>query len=92
VGTADRLDPGFGQPEMAYLAFGDQGLHGADHVFHRHLRVDAVLVEHVSAGRLVSVLEDWSQTFPGYHAYYATRNSSPALGLVIEALRQAHAQ
>ncbi|MDE2398390.1 MAG: LysR family transcriptional regulator [Burkholderiales bacterium] len=45
--------------------------------------------EHIAAGRLVSVLDDWSQTFPGYHAYYATRSSSPAVGLVVEALRQA---
>ena len=45
--------------------------------------------EHLAAGRLVSVLDDWSQTFPGYHAYYATRRASPALGLVVEALRQA---
>jgi DNA-binding transcriptional LysR family regulator len=48
---------------------------------------DAVGV-HISDGRLVSVLDDWSQTFPGYHLYYATRSSSPALALVIEALRQ----
>ena len=44
--------------------------------------------ESLAAGRLLSVLDDWSQTFPGYHAYYATRSSSPAVGLVIEALRQ----
>lgn len=48
--------------------------------------VDAV-AEHISSGRLVTVLDDWSQTYPGYHAYYATRNSSPAVGLVVEALR-----
>jgi len=34
------------------------------------------------------VLDDWAQSFPGYHVYYATRSSSPALGLVVEALRQ----
>lgn len=50
---------------------------------------DDVAHEHLAAGRLVSVLDDWSQTFPGYHAYYATRSASPALGLVVEALRQA---
>ena len=44
--------------------------------------------EHVAAGRLVRVLEDWAATFPGYHLYYASRRqSSPALGLLIEALR-----
>lgn len=50
---------------------------------------DDAVGAHVAAGRLVSVLDDWSQTFPGYHAYYATRSASPALGLVIEALREA---
>ena len=49
---------------------------------------DDVVGEHIAKGRLVSVLDDWSQTFPGYHAYYATRSASPALGLVVEALRQ----
>jgi DNA-binding transcriptional LysR family regulator len=47
--------------------------------------------EHIAAGRLVAVLDDWSQTFPGYHLYYASRSSSPALTLVVEALRQARA-
>jgi DNA-binding transcriptional LysR family regulator len=48
---------------------------------------DDVVGPYIRAGRLVSVLDDWSPTFPGYHAYYATRNSSLALGLVVEALR-----
>jgi DNA-binding transcriptional LysR family regulator len=43
---------------------------------------------HIAAGRLVSVPDDWSQTFPGYHLCCATRSSSPALALVVEALRQ----
>ena len=44
--------------------------------------------EHVAAGRLVRVLEDWTQTFPGYHIYYASRRqSSPALALLVAALR-----
>ena len=43
---------------------------------------------HIDAGRLVSVLEDWWPTFPGYHLYYANRRQiAPALALVIEALR-----
>ncbi len=50
---------------------------------------DDAVDAHIAAGRLVSVLDDWSQTFPGYHAYYATRSASPALGLVVEALRHA---
>jgi DNA-binding transcriptional LysR family regulator len=43
---------------------------------------------HVEQGRLVSVLEDWCPVFPGYHLYYANRRQiSPALALVIKALR-----
>ena len=49
---------------------------------------DDAVGEQVAAGRLVPVLDDWSQTFPGYHRYYASRTSSPALALVVEALRQ----
>jgi DNA-binding transcriptional LysR family regulator len=43
--------------------------------------------KHVAAGRLVLSLSDWVITYPGYHLYYASRRSSPALALVIEALR-----
>ncbi|MDH6590241.1 DNA-binding transcriptional LysR family regulator [Variovorax sp. TBS-050B] len=47
-----------------------------------------IVEPHVAAGRLVTVLEDWWPSFPGYHLYYAGRRQvSPALGLVIEALR-----
>lgn len=43
---------------------------------------------HVEAGRLVGVLQAWWPRFPGYHLYYANRKQiSPALALVIEALR-----
>jgi DNA-binding transcriptional LysR family regulator len=44
--------------------------------------------EHLDAGRLVHVLQDWSITFPGYHIYYPSRRqSSPAFKLLVEALR-----
>ncbi len=43
--------------------------------------------EHIAAGRLVPVLDDWAATFDGYHAYYATRRASPAVMLVLGALR-----
>jgi DNA-binding transcriptional LysR family regulator len=43
---------------------------------------------HIAAGHLEPVLEDWAVTFSGYHLYYATRRASPALMLVVEALRQ----
>jgi DNA-binding transcriptional LysR family regulator len=48
--------------------------------------LDAVQ-EHIAAGRLVPVLEEWAATFAGYHAYYASRSASPALKLVVDALR-----
>jgi DNA-binding transcriptional LysR family regulator len=47
--------------------------------------------EHIARGRLNSVLDDWATTFSGYHLYYATRRASPALMLVVEALRQTEA-
>ena len=43
--------------------------------------------EHIAVGRLMSVLDEWAITFAGYHAYYAGRRASPALMLVVEALR-----
>lgn len=47
-----------------------------------------MVLDHVAAGRLVQVLQDWCPSFPGYHLYYASRRqSSPAFALVVEALR-----
>lgn len=46
---------------------------------------------HVQSGRLRPVLKDWCPTFPGLHLYFASRHpSSPALSLVVEALRYHH--
>jgi DNA-binding transcriptional LysR family regulator len=57
---------------------------------HGLIWVPADLVdEHVAAGRLNVVLDDWAITYPGYHLYYASRRASPALTLVVEALRYA---
>ena len=43
---------------------------------------------HIEEGRLLPVLEDWCQPFPGYHLYYPSRKqASPAFRLVVEALR-----
>ncbi|MFC5459078.1 LysR family transcriptional regulator [Massilia niabensis] len=48
----------------------------------------SMVEQHVGAGRLVSVMEDWCPVFPGLHAYYPSRrHSSRALGLVIDAIR-----
>jgi DNA-binding transcriptional LysR family regulator len=47
-----------------------------------------LLGEHVRAGRLVSMMEDWCPSFPGLHAYYPSRRqNSRALALVIDAIR-----
>ncbi|MFJ1472019.1 LysR substrate-binding domain-containing protein [Massilia orientalis] len=44
--------------------------------------------QHIEAGHLVQVLEDWRPTYPGYHLYYPSRrNASPAFLLVLDALR-----
>jgi DNA-binding transcriptional LysR family regulator len=48
---------------------------------------DDLVEKHVAAGRLVSVLDDWAATYPGYHLYYASRQASPALPVVVDALR-----
>ncbi len=43
---------------------------------------------HIEAGRLVSVLDDWCDPFPGHYLYYPHRRQpSPAFALVVEALR-----
>ena len=43
---------------------------------------------HIDAGRLVSVLEAWCPTFPGFHLYYPSRRqSSKVLQIVVDALR-----
>lgn len=47
-----------------------------------------VVHEHVAAGRLIRVLADWCEPFPGYHLYYPSRrHSSPALAVLVEGLR-----
>ncbi|KUY88493.1 LysR family transcriptional regulator [Burkholderia territorii] len=46
------------------------------------------VMPHVSAGRLMRVLEDWCPKFAGYHLYYPSRRQpSPAFSLVVDALR-----
>jgi len=44
--------------------------------------------EPLAAGRLMRALEDWCPPFSGYHLYYPNRrHSSPALALLVDALR-----
>jgi DNA-binding transcriptional LysR family regulator len=43
---------------------------------------------HLTKGQLVWVLNDWSPPWSGYHLYYPSRRqASPALALIVEALR-----
>lgn len=43
---------------------------------------------YIKSGQLRSVLKEWCPTFPGLHIFFAnSRLSSPALSLVVEALR-----
>ena len=48
---------------------------------------DDLVREHIAAGRLISALDEWAVTYPGYHLYYPSRRASPALALVVSALR-----
>ncbi|ANQ25157.1 LysR family transcriptional regulator [Vibrio natriegens] len=44
--------------------------------------------DRLNSGRIVSVLDDWCNYFPGFHLYYPSRRQhSEAFRLVIEALR-----
>jgi DNA-binding transcriptional LysR family regulator len=46
------------------------------------------VLPHIAEGRLIRVLEDWCEPFPGYHLYYPSRrHSSPALSLLVDVLR-----
>lgn len=48
---------------------------------------DLVAAE-IASGRLVSILEEWCPSFPGYHLYYPTRRANlPAFRALVEALR-----
>jgi DNA-binding transcriptional LysR family regulator len=52
-----------------------------------HLPEDQVQAD-IAAGRLVRVLADWCTPFSGYHLYYPSRRQpSPALALLVDALR-----
>ena len=49
---------------------------------------DDIVKEHIEQGRLVRVLTDWCEPFPGYHIYYPNRRqSSAAFNLVVDTLR-----
>jgi DNA-binding transcriptional LysR family regulator len=56
------------------------------HVGLAHLP-ERLVCEHLEAGRLIEVLREWRMTYEGYHLYYPNRRKSPALGLLVDALR-----
>lgn len=53
---------------------------------------DDMVRAQLAEGLLVTTLDGWEMTFPGYHLYYASRRSSSALSLVVDALRLPDAQ
>ncbi|WP_423066095.1 LysR family transcriptional regulator [Devosia sp. CN2-171] len=43
---------------------------------------------HITDGRLIQVLDDWSPAFAGYYLYYPSRRQmSPAMSVIVDALR-----
>lgn len=61
----------------------DAALHGLGLAW---LPLDMVQT-HIDSGALVQLLSSWSIVYPGYHMYYASRRASPAVTLVVQALR-----
>jgi DNA-binding transcriptional LysR family regulator len=50
--------------------------------------LEDLVQEDIKEGRLETVLDDWNPPFPGYYLYYPSRRQmSPALALLVEALR-----
>lgn len=48
-----------------------------------------IVAEHVTAGRLLTALDDWSPPFAGYYLYYPSRRqNAPAFKVILNALRQ----
>ncbi|GLQ53833.1 LysR family transcriptional regulator [Devosia nitrariae] len=50
---------------------------------------ESIVRDHIDAGRLIQVLDDWSPMFSGYYLYYPNRRqNSPAFSVIVEALRR----
>ncbi|HVW57653.1 MAG TPA: LysR family transcriptional regulator [Rhizobiaceae bacterium] len=48
-----------------------------------------IVVEHIAAGRLQLVLDDWSPKFAGYYLYYpSSRQNAPAFKIILDMLRK----
>lgn len=70
----------FNRPEMII----DAALEG----FGLACLLESQVRSHLEAGRLATVLDDWSPVVPGYHLYYPSRrHHPPAFQLLVEALR-----
>ncbi len=49
---------------------------------------ESLVSSHILKGRLTLLLDEWSPRFSGYHLYYPSRRQmSPALAVIVEALR-----
>lgn len=49
---------------------------------------ESLVRDHLDAGRLIAVLEDWSPPFPGHYLFYPhRRQNSPAFAVILEAMR-----
>jgi DNA-binding transcriptional LysR family regulator len=47
-----------------------------------------LVAEHITAGRVQLILDDWSPKFAGYYLYYpSSRQNSPAFKVIVNALR-----
>lgn len=54
--------------------------------------MEDTVTDHVAAGRLTTVLEDWSPPFAGYYLYYPSRRQpTPAFSVLMNALRHSAA-
>jgi DNA-binding transcriptional LysR family regulator len=72
------------------LAFNDGGLcvTAALEGFGLAFLPEERVLARIREGRLVRVLSDWCEPFPGFHLYYPSRRQqSPAFALLVEALR-----
>jgi DNA-binding transcriptional LysR family regulator len=49
---------------------------------------ESLVAEHIEAGRLVSVLQDWCPYWTGFYLYYPSRRQlSPAMAAIVDVLR-----
>lgn len=80
VGVSGRL--GFNQPQLV--------LQAAAAGFGLACLLRSQAADLLESGQLVSVLDDWSATLPGYYLYYPSRRQpTRAFQLVVEALKAA---